>query len=486
MPDSVRLDSSLCIPRKTEDFHAILHRENVKLFLRRPLTKWICPPILPAASVLPNAQLTEFRWLVYGDAKAIIDPWQTRRGSACYFTLIVYTYSKFSTIRKRVTDMSMQAFRICGTHWDREWYEAYRDQLQEFHGELRYAARQTGNYFSALIPHCLSARYPIKQANDRCQNLLSRWAEPMAAYALQHGTALAPGFLAMAWKWLRRNQPHDSICGCSVDATHADMPFRFHQAEEIADGLRRQAMAELSAPTHEFAKTDGTLTVWNPLPYARCQVCEIEVVFAADYAAKALRSGHTGPLQNQFELVTAAGDVVPHQVMSTRKGCTVKRPNEQGRRMVAATNAEVYRIAVPLELPAAGFCGLQVRPIEGVGALKRQINTMRTGPLQAENQYLELTVESNGTITLRDKQSAAVYRDLLQYEDSGDAGDGWSYVPPLANNIIVGAGDCVSCALEHDGPLQVSFRIERRLRVPAALGRRTIKNSAVRNGLNWQ
>lgn len=57
----------------------------------------------------------------------------------------------------------------------------------------------------------------------------------------------------------------------------------------------------------------------------------------------------------------------------------------------------------------------------------------------------------------------------MQYEDSGDTGDGWNFVPPQHNPVVISSGQAVSVAVEEEGPLQVTFRIDRILRVPAAL-----------------
>ena len=84
-----------------------------------------------------------------------------------------------------------------------------------------------------------SARMPLKQKNEECQNLLARIAEPLAAAAtLLHGRQWPGGLLDLAWKQLLLNHPHDSICGCSIDAVHERMAARYHDAAGLAgDGL---------------------------------------------------------------------------------------------------------------------------------------------------------------------------------------------------------------------------------------------------------
>jgi alpha-mannosidase/mannosylglycerate hydrolase len=385
--------------------------------------------------------------------------------------------SDHQTMPARIPELLDQLRRACPDiefiHGSMDEYFAevrrHAAELPEFRGELRSVARRTGMPWHALIPHCLSSRVPLKQANDRCQNLLTLWAEPMAAYAHLAGRPVPPGFLASAWKWLLLNQPHDSIGGCSIDATHADMPFRFQQAEGLGDGVRRQAMARLSAPSENLAPDGSHVVVWNPLPWPRREVCELELLFPPDYPAKAMRTGHNFPILNQFDLVGAAGQLLPYQVLDAQSNRTVKIANEQGRRRALAGKVDVYRVAVAMDLPAGGFAAVTIRPLEGVGRLKRQLGTLRTAPLAAANEHLRLTVHPNGLVDLACVKTGKTYRDLFHYEDSGDRGDGWNYVPPIRNPVVVSPGHAVQTGVVEDGPLQVTFRIERILRVPAGL-----------------
>src|SRR5439155_475097 len=48
------------------------------------------------------------------------------------------------------------------------------------------------------------------------------------------------------WKTLLQNHPHDSICGCSVDAVHAENLTRFARATEVAEGVAERALAALA------------------------------------------------------------------------------------------------------------------------------------------------------------------------------------------------------------------------------------------------
>jgi hypothetical protein len=327
-------------------------------------------------------------------------------------------------------------------------------------------AQKTGTLYHALIPHGLSSRYPLKLKHDRCQELLVRWAEPMAALAVMEASPTHRGFLDLSWEYLLLDQPHDSICGCSIDETHDDMPYRFHQSELLADGVRRQSIARIvpaSAKGSDFAN----VVVWNPLPWSRLGVQQVEIFFPTTFPAKAKRSGHLGPSVNQFQLFDSHGSLLPFQILEVQTNVTRKGPDSLGRRALLTGPLDVYLLAVEIDLPPTGYAGFEVQPLDA--SLERQTGTLRTGALSAANEHLSIHVHDSGRVDLIDKASGRAYLDLFAYEDSGDAGDGWNFVPPLRNRIIVGPGDSVTVCVEEDGPLVVTFCIDRRFRLPVGL-----------------
>ena len=85
-----------------------------------------------------------------------------------------------------------------------------------------------------LLQDTYSARMWIKIWNQKVEDILIRQVEPISTYlwlSLNH--PYPTSFIKTAWKWLLRNHPHDSICGCSIDTTHDEMRSRFSWAETI-------------------------------------------------------------------------------------------------------------------------------------------------------------------------------------------------------------------------------------------------------------
>ncbi|RME00523.1 MAG: alpha-mannosidase, partial [Calditrichaeota bacterium] len=106
-------------------------------------------------------------------------------------------------------------------------------RLQTVEGELRQGYR----YAFVVQSGVYSSRMYLKQANHTCEKWLVRYAEPLAIWASLAGRANLFAMLQQGWKWLLQNHPHDSICGCSIDAVHREMMTRFEKCRQIARGV---------------------------------------------------------------------------------------------------------------------------------------------------------------------------------------------------------------------------------------------------------
>jgi len=123
------------------------------------------------------------------------------------------------------------------------------DALPVLRGELRSGLR------SPLLAGCASARMPQKRAEFHNDRLLVRYVEPLAAWLGELGGDPDPGMLALAWRIVLESHPHDSVCGCSVDAVHTEIDTRHARVSQLAtthlDRITRELSARLAAPASE-------------------------------------------------------------------------------------------------------------------------------------------------------------------------------------------------------------------------------------------
>jgi len=132
------------------------------------------------------------------------------------------------------------------------------DGLPVHEGEL------VGSRLQNVLRGVNSARIYLKQANERAERRLLSIETAAALRTLREDAPYPTANLRLAWRDLLRNQPHDSICGCSCDEVHRDMLVRYEQLDRTLDFLAPDALG-----------VGGALV--NTLPFRRCRVVDGEV-----------------------------------------------------------------------------------------------------------------------------------------------------------------------------------------------------------------
>jgi len=353
----------------------------------------------------------------------------------------------------------------------RQHSEAFEEVIQ---GELREVGRLPLNEDTQwLIPGVLSSRVDLKQANAECESLLCHWAEPFSAFASTLArTRWIEGYLQVAWRWLITNHPHDSICGCSIDEVHEDMHYRFAQCRQIAVAETSHALSSLAAAVvGEIGKEEFRLLVAQPVPSQLEEPVTLTVRIPADWPSFEEFFGFER--KPAFHLFDHMGREVPYQLLA-------QKMDQVNRRDRPDKFPETYRthnvtICARLSLPAMGYTTLTVRPgVTLPGPAGEHVPPVRhsqtPGLAMSEcsmaNEFLAVTIEPNGTLTLEDKRSGEIYRRLLTFEDVADIGDGWFHGPAVNDQMHVSTGSCAQIMLVHNGSLLCQFRIRTVLALP--------------------
>ncbi|NWG21715.1 MAG: hypothetical protein HXY39_15520 [Chloroflexi bacterium] len=395
--------------------------------------------------------------------------------------------------------------------------------------ELRRGEMRDPSRFP-LLPGVLSTRMWIKQRNTACETLLTAWAEPAAAIALCVGAPLAlrnqASLLRYAWRYLMQNHPHDSICGCSVDQVHREMALRFDWVTQIGEELLRHNLASLATLADtSFAGEDPALLVFNPTAQPHDDLVTARVAIPEDAAGVSLvdAEGRTLPVEMREPgldiiwtgtipfgmLVDAADDlagsgmVFGHAVRTftvRRTGATlqidirvapgippdldaIRHGQQEAARLAAEapiTTAEVcvHRGAaatltfVARNVPGAGYRSYAVRRCDIAPA-----TTSARSPTTIENEYLQLTAETDGTLTLIDKTTGAIFRGLNCFVDEGDRGDEYNFCAVEEDTPVATPVAPPQIRVEHDTVRQ-SLEIVQTYSVPAGLGANRMQRGA--------
>jgi len=353
---------------------------------------------------------------------------------------------------------------------------------ERYRGELRAGKTQF------ILPGVWSARTNLKQINDEAQNLLERYAEPVAAYLrFARGKAYPAGALGHAWKLLLQNHPHDSICGCSTDEVHREMVPRFAGVIDTAEQLLTDQLVDL-VPT--FAREPAgdaaiALCVMNPLPEVRTEVVERLVIVPPP-----------GVDPGRFELVDEEGRAVPCEVVESqwveRFWGIDYRTELFGERQRAVF--EGYRETFPKRmlrkgpeggkndqfllirflaenLPALGHTTFHVRGKRS-GETRdgaRSAGSVRVSGSTIENEFARVMLHANGTFDVHHTPSSRTFEGLNLLESSEDVGDEYDYAPcPTPSSRTAEGVTGVVSAVEEGGLLG---RLEARFdfRLPVAI-----------------
>jgi Glycosyl hydrolases family 38 N-terminal domain/Glycosyl hydrolases family 38 C-terminal domain/Alpha mannosidase middle domain len=317
-----------------------------------------------------------------------------------------------------------------------------------------------------LIPGVGSSRVWIKQANAACQAVLCQWAEPFSALAHRAvGVEYPQGYLDVAWKWLLMNHPHDSICGCSIDAVHEDMKFRFAQAEQIGNRLTIEATRKLTASVQgNVDENEVRVTVFNPLLTPFDGVVDLRLEIPPNWPLFNFNMGAFQPTP-AFRIYGPDGAEVAYQ----RLGQATDRARFRTYNVSFPKGFKVTEVPVALRLwiPALGYTTLTLRAgDEGQPTRHPVVPGLVTSERSMANDRLSVTIEPNGTLTLLDKRTGRAYSRLLTFEDRADIGDGWNHGVALNDQSFVSTACRASVALVHNGPELATFRVRTVMELP--------------------
>jgi mannosylglycerate hydrolase len=162
---------------------------------------------------------------------------------------------------------------------------AEKASLPPVHGELRDSYGYTWT-----LQGTLGARAELKRRYARVEREMVRDVEPWTALARIGRNAVDRRALThAAWKPLLLCQPHDTLCGCSVDDVASAMAERLTEASSAGEELRATAIMALvghdgNDARRAPAKWSAVALVRNPAPRVRGGVTEIDVDLVYDDA----------------------------------------------------------------------------------------------------------------------------------------------------------------------------------------------------------
>jgi len=386
------------------------------------------------------------------------------------------------------------------------------DSLSVHRGEFRTTNR------APLLPGVTSARVRQKQRDFRNCRMLEKYVEPLCAWAALCGDGRPHhGFIEYAWRLTLRNHPHDSICGCSVDAVHEQMEGRFERVEQVTGALMGDALSFLSNRIDSsWVDADShAICVYNPTSTRRQIVDVVADVEEPDFVSSLRDSeGRPIPLQKSVgerelffgthltrqEVLDQVAGMRGRQLMGLyinnmlwqREGAVLKLVLIMGRSPMGEADVDKRRKDLS---DALADPSIEMVDVKGISAARTRLTFFADGlaPVglslyslsgeeagadekrlkvsehQLENDFYSVSVNINGSLNILDKESGAEFRGCLHLVDDGDRGDSYNYDEVVGGEVIeVGAG-ASGVSIVEDGPVRATLKLEARLGIPKGL-----------------
>ena len=299
----------------------------------------------------------------------------------------------------------------------------------------------------------LASRAPQKRRFVVQERELLRDVEPwIALAAFQRGTSRR-ALMRAAWKPLLLCQPHDTLCGCSIDQVARAMDARLDSVATQAEGLREEALFDLVGHDREAARARPES--WRPVVLIRNRAPRSRTGVAVVEISVKLRDVPVGP-------GSASGAGSGRATPLPFADATVAHERTESPRAYPDNDA-VLRFPVAFwteNVPGYGVTAIPLADAEPP-PLPPEADRVRVERRRMSNGRLTLRWNQRGRVTLEDVATARTIDDLVGWDSSSDDGD--LYTPSIGKRKL--RARLLDSEVLHDGP--VVGALEQRWRLTA-------------------
>ena len=310
------------------------------------------------------------------------------------------------------------------------------ERIPEVRGELRDSYGYTWT-----LQGTLGSRAPQKRRYAMIERDLVRDVEPWVALAAFHHGTSRRHLTRAAWKPLLLCQPHDTLCGCSIDQVARAMDARLESAGTQVDGLREEALFDLIDHDRERARLSPE--EWTPVVLIRNRAARARTGVAIAEVSVKLDDVAVGP-------GSAPRAVSGRRADQTFADATVTHERTESPRAYPDNDA-VLRF--PVAFWVETIPGYGIVPIPLTDATSKQLppepDRVRVKGASMRNGRVKVKWDRRGRITLEDIANGRVVTDLFRWESLADGGD--LYTPSLGKARLRPRID--DTRVVHDGPI---------------------------------
>jgi mannosylglycerate hydrolase len=299
--------------------------------------------------------------------------------------------------------------------------------------------------------NALAFRSDLKHANKAAQRALINISEPANTIAELLGGENNSAYLDLAWNYLLKTHCHDSLHGVVQDKTSRDTSYRIEQAKELADTVTNSAVKYIIRNIKFPNDSQGiSIVLFNTLPFERNEIVKAVIETPIEWQAR------------ELFLVDSKGNEIPTTLLSIEP---VKLAIDEEDCRPWPYHA--HRHFVEFDAGTIPAMGYKCFTVKVKNTLNNQIaswpipqlkkNSLFKKPNVLENEFLKLTLNSNGTFDLFDKETGKEFKSLHYFEDSGDAGCGWIRYEPANNKTYTSLTSKVDNWISNDTEFSGTF-----------------------------
>ena len=324
-------------------------------------------------------------------------------------------------------------------------------ELKVYKGEARSAT--LGRIHAGIT----STRIDIKNAMRYYETIMAKVVEPMVSMTRSLGGHCDQELINYFWKIIFKNQFHDSIYSSSPDSINHTVENRLlnlrHGLNELI-WMNFRFLAE-TVDLSELNDQEDILVLFNTLPYQRQDFAFVSMIVK----------------DKDFVLKRHDGTIVPYQFMNeTKDTCHdieyyngMENFHDSGEVLEGTKFKVQFKIDTSF-LPPMGYEILKVCFKEKTStSLQGDVSVMNHG---AQNKYLSVVIEEDGTLTVTNKLTGETYHHLHTLLEKGDDGDEYNYSPCIDDTEIRinDIHPMITCI--ESSSIEVKYRLEYQIQVP--------------------
>ncbi len=339
--------------------------------------------------------------------------------------------------------------------------------LGQIDGEL--TSQETDGWYT--LANTASARVYLKQDNTAVERELENIAEPLATMAFSGTKDYPHDQLRYAWKLLLQNNPHDSICGCSVDEVHREMMTRFAKSKEVGKFVAEDAIKTLAGKidTTDFPSDSKPFILVNTNGYRKSEMKTVEIEWQRALFADGRPDAQFEAMKEvqknlpDLQVIDGQGQKVPFEIVGSDVRFGYDLPKTKFRIPYMALYITVQ---VDLNnLPAFSWKTLALEATDSVEKIESTKIYDENSQI-LENDFIKASINSNGSLNIFDKKTNREFDNQLVFEDTGDIGNEYIYRQSADNLTMLSSDTKADIKVIQNNSLGAKIELTQTMMVP--------------------